>query len=98
MQVPVTEQERESFESLRRSGAGDGFVDTWTAIYGRHNNAFTWFGKFPARARNGGRRIDFVLCSSSLRASLIGASILDQVPLRVPPIRQLSAFADAAHC
>ena len=67
-----TDQERNCMTRLLESG----FIDTYRAIHGDEENAYTWWSyRFKAREKNIGWRIDYFLISERLLPYLKDASI-----------------------
>jgi exodeoxyribonuclease-3 len=70
-----TEEERKGFQNVIDAG----FIDTFR-LFKKGNGHYTWWSSFTdARARNVGWRIDYVLVSKALRASVKRSQIHPEV-------------------
>lgn len=71
-----TDEEREKFTRLTKSG----FTDTFRYFYPDMEGAYSWWSyRFHAREKNAGWRIDYFMVSDSLKASLADALIYKDV-------------------
>lgn len=71
-----TPEERAAMTTLLDSG----FVDTWRALHPDTAGVYSWWSyRFKARENNAGWRIDYFLCSQSLRERIAGADILTHI-------------------
>merc|ERR1719192_43053 len=71
-----TQEERDGFSQLLKAG----FVDTFRHFYPKKENAYTfWTYMMNCRAKNVGRRLDYILCSERLVPKLADCIIRDQV-------------------
>lgn len=67
-----TDEEREKFRELKRSG----FIDTFRYFYPDAEGIYSWWSyRFSARAKNAGWRIDYFLVSDDVKDKLCGAKI-----------------------
>lgn len=67
-----TDEEREKFRELKRSG----FIDTFRYFYPDAEGIYSWWSyRFSARAKNAGWRIDYFLVSDDIKDKLCGAKI-----------------------
>ncbi|MDO4614277.1 MAG: exodeoxyribonuclease III [Lachnospiraceae bacterium] len=67
-----SDEERAKMTTVLSSG----FVDTFRYFYPDQENIYSWWSyRFKAREKNAGWRIDYFICSESLRERLIDAKI-----------------------
>ncbi len=67
-----SDEERAKMTTVLSSG----FVDTFRHFYPDQENIYSWWSyRFKAREKNAGWRIDYFICSESLRDRLIDAKI-----------------------
>ena len=72
MNAGFTDQERQGFGNIIRSG----FTDSFRKVHGDEPNQYTWWSHWArARERNIGWRIDYFLVDDRLAPDIIGASI-----------------------
>ncbi len=71
-----TDEEREKFSVV----IDNGFTDTFRYFYPDLTGAYSWWSyRANARANNAGWRIDYFVCSESLNAKLVSASIHPEI-------------------
>ncbi|MDO8556730.1 MAG: exodeoxyribonuclease III [Nanoarchaeota archaeon] len=70
-----SDEERNSFSSL----LGKGFVDTFRMFESGPGHYTWWRPMFNARARNMGWRIDYGVCSDSLKSKVVAAPIYPKI-------------------
>ena len=71
MNAGFTDQEREKFTLLLKSG----FIDTFRTLYPDQVTYSWWSYRFQARQKNAGWRIDYFVISERLRPQIIDATI-----------------------
>jgi exodeoxyribonuclease-3 len=71
MNAGFTDQEREKFTLLLKSG----FIDTFRTLYPDQVTYSWWSYRFQARQKNAGWRIDYFVTSERLRPQIIDATI-----------------------
>jgi exodeoxyribonuclease-3 len=71
MNAGFTDQEREKFTLLLKSG----FIDTFRTLYPDQITYSWWSYRFQARQKNAGWRIDYFVTSERLRPQIIDATI-----------------------
>lgn len=76
MSAGFTDEERDKFSILLKSG----FIDTFRHFYPTLEGAYSWWSyRMRARERNVGWRIDYFICSERLAPKLEDANIHDEV-------------------
>ena len=76
MNAGFTDEERDKFSILLKSG----FIDTFRHFYPTLEGAYSWWSyRMRARERNVGWRIDYFICSGRLAPKLEDANIHDEV-------------------
>lgn len=76
MNAGFTDEERDKFSILLKSG----FIDTFRHFYPTLEGAYSWWSyRMRARERNVGWRIDYFICSERLAPKLEDANIHDEV-------------------
>lgn len=70
-----TDEERDKFNELLSAG----FIDSWRMLNPDTVKYSWWSYRFQARQRNAGWRIDYFLVSDSLRDSVTGAEIHNEI-------------------
>lgn len=76
MSAGFTDEERDKFSILLKSG----FIDTFRHFYPTLEGAYSWWSyRMRARERNVGWRIDYFICSERLAPKLEDANIHDKV-------------------
>lgn len=70
-----TDEERGKFNELLSAG----FIDSWRMLNPDTVKYSWWSYRFQARQRNAGWRIDYFLVSDSLRGSVMGAEIHNEI-------------------
>ena len=75
MNAGFTDQEREKFTLLLKSG----FIDTFRTLYPDQVTYSWWSYRFQARQKNAGWRIDYFVTSERLRPQIADAKILTDI-------------------
>ena len=71
-----TDEERAKMTEL----LGSGFIDTFRYFYPDKTDIYSWWSyRFHAREKNAGWRIDYFICSESLKDKLISADIHTEI-------------------